>query len=46
MKECAIFRCDRRGGNYCCQNCGKVITCSKACFNDPDKCGAYKKEEQ
>ena len=40
-RMCSRFRCDKRGGRYCCADCveRKRARCREPCLNDPDRCG-------
>lgn len=40
-RRCALFNCDRRHGNFCCQDCGykKAHKCKNPCLNGPERCG-------
>lgn len=44
-KECEVFNCDKRHGNYCCYYCTEH--CSKRCLNNPNHCGlAFESEDK
>lgn len=43
-KECEVFNCDKRHGNYCCYYCAEH--CSKRCLNNPNHCGLYLKPQK
>lgn len=43
-KECEIFNCDKKRGNYCCYYCEKQ--CDNRCINNPEKCGQYMKSQK
>lgn len=38
-RGCAIFRCLRRQGYYCCADCRERDVCRRDCHNDPERCG-------
>ena len=42
-KQCEIFNCDKKHGNFCCFYCDK--SCSNRCMNSPDVCGQYMKPQ-
>lgn len=43
-KECNLFNCDKRHGNYCCHYCTEK--CHNACLNDPSCCDQYMKPKK
>lgn len=44
IKECEVFNCDKRHGNYCCHYCTEK--CDNECLNDPNYCGLYMKPQK
>lgn len=38
-RGCAILRCVRRQGYYCCADCRERDVCKRVCHNDPERCG-------
>lgn len=43
-KECELFNCDKRHGNYCCHYCTE--NCANKCLNDPSCCDLYMKPQK
>lgn len=39
--KCALFKCQRRMGSYCCHYCAIKKGCAGPCVNHPDRCGKY-----
>lgn len=41
LRRCRIFNCDRRHGNFCCEDCGYKHSrrCKNHCLNGPERCG-------
>lgn len=44
-RKCLLFNCDRRHGNFCCEDCGYKSSgnCKNPCLNGPDRCGLVDK---
>ncbi|MEF2919306.1 MAG: hypothetical protein U0O22_02415 [Acutalibacteraceae bacterium] len=42
-KQCEIFNCDKKHGNYCCYYCKEG--CDNRCKNDPSCCGMFMKPQ-
>ena len=38
-RHCKAFNCDKRHGNYCCNDCGMRSGCKNPCQNAPERCG-------
>lgn len=47
-RYCKIFNCDRRHGNYCCEDCGYKANgnCKNYCQNGPNRCGQVNERKQ
>lgn len=42
MKQCRLFNCDKKHGNFCCADCEIKKQCKNPCLNSPQKCGYIK----